>query len=183
MWSWRSPFPFPAKNLTQTGLIRKWIKRFKEQQRSFCQPKPLFFSRNRVAVGRISCKDCSQPHLPSECSDRTQASCRSFRTPAPPFTSKTHSKEECLWGRTATAWRRGCYISAEKEAACSPGMSASHNWTGKQSISAVFEPQYNLGSFTTATVASRLTSIFTIRKMTQHLVLEFTSLVIIHGMW
>lgn len=152
-------------------------------ERSFCQPKLLFFSRNRVAVGRYLAKIVPSPTCHQSVSDRTRASCRSFRTPAPPFTSKTHNKED-VSGGGRHSMERGCYISAEKEATCSPGMSASHNRTGKQSISAVFEPQYNLGSFTTATVAHSDWQVYLpLRKMTQHLVLEFTSLVIIHSMW
>lgn len=159
-------------------------KKIQEQQRDpFVNPNPSSSPGTGLLLGGYLAKIVPSPTCHQSVSDRTQASCRSFRTPAPPFTSKTHNKED-VSGGGRHSMERGCYISAEKEATCSPGMSASHNWTGKQSISAVFEPQYNLGSFTTATVAHSDWQVYLpLRKMTQHLVLEFTSLVIIHGMW
>lgn len=73
-------------------------------ERSFCQPKPLFFSQEQgccwedilqrlfpaLPAIRVWVTEPKPPAGPSE-------------TPAPPFTSKTHNKEDVSGGRTA--WR------------------------------------------------------------------------------
>ena len=143
---WRSPFPFPAKNLTQTRAHQEMDKKIQgTTERSFCQPKPLFFSRYRVAVGKISCKDCSQPHLPSECEWQNLSLLQVLQNPCPSFYKQDTQQERCLWGWGRHSMERGCYISAEKDATCSPGMSSSHSRPGEKSISAVSEPQSTWG--------------------------------------
>lgn len=82
-------------------------------ERSFCQPKPLFFSRNRVAVGRISCKDCSQPHLPSECEWQNPSLLQVLQNPCPSFYKQDTQQGRCLWGRTAQHGERLLHFCRE----------------------------------------------------------------------
>ena len=162
---WRSPFPFPAKNLTQTGLIRKWIKRFKEQQRDpFVNPNPSSYPGTGLLLGRCLAKIVPSPTCHQSVSDRTRASCRSFRTPAPPFTSKTHNKKDVSGDEEGTAWREAAtFLQSRKQPAhqaCLP-----HTTGQARNPSQLCLSHSQLGIIYYSNCSPlRLTSVFTIKK-------------------
>lgn len=104
---WRSPFPFPAKNLAQTGLIRKWIKRFKEQQRDpFVKPNPSSSPGTGLLLGGYLAKIVPSPTCHQSVSDRTRAPC-------PSFYKQDTQQGRCLWGRTAQHGERLLHFCRE----------------------------------------------------------------------
>lgn len=154
-------------------------------EKSFCQPKPLFLSRYRVAVGKISCKDCSQPHLPSECEWQNPSLLQVLQNPCPSLLLQARhtTRKMSLGMRKAQHGERLLHFCREGSNLLTRHVFLTQPARQEIHLSCIWAT-VNLGSFTTATVAHSDWQVYLpLRKMTQHLVLEFTSLVIIHGMW
>ena len=99
------PTTLPCQKPHSNRLIRKWMKRLSgTAERSFRQPKPLFFPRDKVAVGKIPCKDCSQPHLASKCEWRNPCHLRVLQNPCPSFHKQDTQQGRCLWGWGRLEW-------------------------------------------------------------------------------
>ena len=114
--------------------------------------------------GRYLAKIVPSPTCHQSVSDRIRASCKSFRTPAPPFTSKTRNKKDVSGDEEGTAWREAATFLQRRtqpaHQACLP-----HTAGQARNPSQLCLSHSQLGVLYYSNCAPlRLTSVFTMKK-------------------